>query len=214
MNNIFIEGPIQTGKSTILRKILKDLYGPDLAGVCGFTSQRISGSDGNLLGFRLAPADADLSVTLDSFNVRDIAGVDNVFKRFTPDGPQIDMGVFENTGIRYMDEALAKAKAGDARIILLDEIGGHELASNAFRAKLYELLDSAYPCAGVIKSPANTERMDPALMTLNQELHDRIGSILLSHSFREDRQAAQALTARLRQLSVSAHIPSPPDARP
>ena len=165
MNNLFIEGPIQTGKSTLIRKVLREAFGPSLDGVAGFTSQRLTDAGGQLLGFRLAPADAALTVVCDP------AAADNVFKSFTPCGTRVDMSVFETAGIRYMDEALARAKAGQAQIILLDEIGGHELASDTFRRKLYQLLDSEYPCVGVIKSPANTKRMDDSLLALNDELH-------------------------------------------
>lgn len=175
MNNLFIEGPIQTGKSTLIRKVLRERFGPSLEGVAGFTSQRIfaPGSvpdiqNGMLVGFRLAPANAVLNIAADP------AGLDNVFKQFTPEGTRVDMSVFETAGIRFMDEALAAAKAGHAKLILLDEIGGHELASEPFRRKLYELLDSEYPCVGVIKSPDNTRRMDPALVRLNAALHEHL----------------------------------------
>ena len=174
MNNVCLEGPVQTGKSTLIRKVLKELFGPDLDGVSGFTSQRITDADGQLLGFRLAPAAAELSVGLDTFSARSIANVDNVFKYFTPAGPQVNMDVFETAGIEYMDEALSNAKAGRTHVILLDEIGGHELESAAFRTRLYELLDSDCLCAGVIKSAGNTRRMDPALIELNSQLHKKI----------------------------------------
>ena len=174
MNNVFLEGPIQTGKSTFIRNILKEYFGPGLDGVFGFTSQRITASDGQLLGFRLAPAAAELSVDLDTFAAGGIEDVAGVFKYFTPDGPRVDMSVFETAGIRYMDEALTNAKAGRALLILLDEIGGHELESEAFRTKLNELLDSAYPCVGVIKSADNTRRMDPSLIALNADLHKKL----------------------------------------
>ena len=168
MNNLFIEGPIQTGKSTLIRKVLREAFGPSLEGVAGFTSQRLTDADGQLLGFRLAPADAALT------GICEPAAADNVFKQCTPTGSRVDMSVFETAGIRYMDEALEAAKAGQAQIILLDEIGGHELASDAFRQKLYQVLDSEYLCVGVIKSPDNTRRMDPALVRLNAELHEHL----------------------------------------
>lgn len=177
MNNLFIEGPIQTGKSTLIRKVLRDVFGPSFDGVAGFTSQRLTDADGQLLGFRLAPAEAALTVVCDP------AAADNVFKQFTPTGTRVDMSVFETAGIRYMDEALEAAKAGQAQVILLDEIGGHELASDAFRRKLYQVLDSEYPCVGVIKSPDNTRRMDPALLVLNDELH---GHLSVSTDFARD----------------------------
>ena len=174
MNNIFIEGPVQTGKSTLIRRILKEKYGPNLERVAGFTSQRVTDSGGNLLGFRLAPAGADLSAALDSFGVSSVSEIDNVFKYFAADGPHIDMDVFESAGIGYMNEALNKAKAGQSDLVLLDEIGGHELASGVFRNKLYELLDSDCLCVGVIKSSDTARRMDPALTGLNAELHKKI----------------------------------------
>lgn len=177
MNNLFIEGPIQTGKSTFIRKVLRDVFGPSLEGVAGFTSQRLTDAGGQLLGFRLAPAEAALTVVCDP------AATDNVFKQFTPTGTRVDMNVFETAGIRYMDEALEAAKAGQAQVILLDEIGGHELASEAFRRKLYQVLDSEYPCVGVVKSPDNTRRMDPALLALNDELH---GHLSVSTDFARD----------------------------
>ena len=168
MNNLFIEGPIQTGKSTTIRNVLKDAFGPELSGVRGFTSQRITDPAGKLLAFRLAPADAEISI------VADPSRLDNIFKSFTPDGTRVDMTVFETAGIDYMKKALADARAGRAHTILLDEIGGHELASEKFRRQLYELLDSEIPCIGVIKSSENTRHMDADLLQLNQELHDRI----------------------------------------
>ena len=168
MNTLFLEGPIQTGKSTLIRKILREVFDQDLSGVAGFTSQRITDSDGNLLGFRLAPAASDLSVTADS------VGTDNVFKYFTPSGSKTDMSVFETTGIELINEAYAAVKEGRAKVVLLDEIGGHELASSAFRNELYKLLDSDVPCIGVVKSQSNTKHMDPTLLMLNKELHNKL----------------------------------------
>lgn len=165
MNNLFIEGPVQTGKSTTIRKALRDVFGPDLNGVAGFTSQRVTDSNGQLLGFRLAPADAEISL------VADPASLDNVFKHFTPKGPRIDLGVFESSGAAYLTDALKTSQAGQTKVILLDEIGGHEMRCAAFRTALYELLDSEYPCIGVVKSKDNTKRMDPTLLTLNEKLH-------------------------------------------
>lgn len=171
MNNLFLEGPIQTGKSTLIRTILQEAFGPELKGVAGFTSQRITNADGTLLGFRLAPAEAELSIAAD------LSEMNNIFKHFTPAGPVVDMSVFETTGITYLEESLAAAKAGNAQIILLDEIGGHEMTSEVFRNKLYELLDSEIPCVGVIKSPDNTRRMDPTLIQLNEELHAHLSAM-------------------------------------
>ena len=40
MNNFFIEGPIQRGKSTLIREVLKKFYGPELDGSTGFACGR------------------------------------------------------------------------------------------------------------------------------------------------------------------------------
>jgi nucleoside-triphosphatase THEP1 len=171
MNNLFIEGPIQMGKSTVIRKVLKEMFGPKLDGVAGFTSQRLTERDGQLLGFRLAPANEDISI------IADPTEMDHVFKWFAPDGPHVDMRVFETTGVAYIKNALTQFESGRACIILLDEIGGHELACDTFRKALYELLDSDAPCIGVVKSPENTKRMDPTLIHLNENLHRRLSVI-------------------------------------
>ena len=53
MNRLFfIEGPIQTGKSTLIR----DVLGAHLAACGGFTSQRLIDAAGNTRGFRIGPA--------------------------------------------------------------------------------------------------------------------------------------------------------------
>lgn len=177
MNNLFIEGPIQTGKSTTIRKVLKEAFGPELDGAAGFTSQRIIDAESRLLGFRLAQANAGLTVTTDAALLIDEVGyphLDNVFKWFTSSGPRVDMSVFETAGIEYLEDAFTRAKSGQARLVLLDEIGGHELKCDAFRRRLYELLDSDIPCVGVIKSPANTKHMDDSLLALNEELHQHL----------------------------------------
>ena len=179
MNNLFIEGPIQTGKSTTIRSVLKERFGSDLEGVAGFTSQRVTNLNGQLLAFRLAPAAEDISIVLDikpePVFVRDV--LNNVFKWFAPDGPHVDMRVFETAGVAYMKNAQTDVKSGRAQIVLLDEIGGHELASDVFRHELYELLDSDIPCVGVIKSRDNTRNMDPTLLAFNEELHNRISAV-------------------------------------
>lgn len=171
MNNLFIEGPIQTGKSTLIRRMLREVFGPDLNGVAGFTSQRVIDRSGQLLGFRLAPANEDISI------VASPVEMDNIFKWFASDGPHVDMSVFETVGIDYIKNALTRFESGRAHIVLLDEIGGHELASDIFRRALYELLDSDAPCIGVVKSPANTLHMDSTLMQRNDELHRKVSVI-------------------------------------
>ena len=190
MNNYFLEGPIQTGKSTYLRKILKAEFGPNLTGVAGFTSQRVVSSEGELLGFGIAPAAAEILYTAGdqtetSWSQDGAAGVPTdstagvpastrMFKTFGPAGPRVDMSVFETYGVELLEDAIAKAKSGEARVVLLDEIGGHEMVCPEFTKRLYELLDMDVRCVGVIKHPASAKRMDPSILALNEELHKKI----------------------------------------
>lgn len=74
MNNFFIEGPIQTGKSTIIRRCLSDYKGV----LGGFSSQRIRKKNtGEVLGFSLMPAsDFRVEIYLD---VSELAAKENLF---------------------------------------------------------------------------------------------------------------------------------------
>lgn len=176
MNNLFLRGPIQTGKSTLIRQVLREVYGAGFCGVSGFTSQRIivpgSGrsSKPQTIGFRIAPANAPLTQAA-SFPVSEMC---NVFKCFTAESRWTDLSVFETAGVEYLKQAFEDAASGRSTLVLLDEIGGHEMACEHFREKLYELLDSDIPCAGVIKMHDNARRMDPSIADLNSELHKKI----------------------------------------
>ncbi|MGN0702867.1 MAG: nucleoside-triphosphatase [Lentihominibacter sp.] len=187
MNNLFIEGPIQRGKSTLIREVLKKFYGPGLdgctavaggRGVGGFTVQRMTfptqGAD-KRFGFRLMEASAPIRAhTCVVAADEDLLRSDGVFKVIGPSGGRTNMKVFETKAVTLMEQAAVDAAKGRISMILLDEIGGHELACPSFCNKLYELLDSDIPCIGVIKHPDSARRMDPAIANANEELHKKI----------------------------------------
>ena len=193
MNNLFIEGPIQRGKSTLIREVLKKFYGPGLdgrpepdagtgiaggKGVGGFTVQRMTfptqGAD-KRFGFRLMEASAPIwAHTCVVATDEALLKSDGVFKVVGPSGGRTNMNVFDTKAVALMQQAYDDAKAGRIGIILLDEIGGHELSCPGFCKKLYELLDSDIPCIGVIKHPDSARRMDPTIAKANEELHEKI----------------------------------------
>ena len=187
MNNLFIEGPIQRGKSTLIREVLKKFYGPELdgstgfacgRGVGGFTVQRMrfptQGAD-KRFGFRLMEASAPISAhTCVVTTVESLLDSDGVFKVVGSFGGRTNMNVFDTKAVALMQQAYDDAKAGRISIVLLDEIGGHELSCQVFCRKLYELLDSEIPCIGVIKYPDNARRMDPSIAEANKALHKKI----------------------------------------
>ena len=165
-NNLFIEGPIQTGKSTLIRQVLGD----DLKYCGGFTSQRVFDSKGNTFGFRLISSDTNvistqLSQVVDSSVVpasslshitvgsRDLTAL-GFFKYDRGDGTfHTDLSPFETIGIDGL-----KLKSNQ-KLLLIDEIGGVELADDRFRPVLFRVLQSDIPCLGVIKLRENMERI-------------------------------------------------------
>lgn len=136
--HLFLEGPIQMGKSTLLRELLspyKDMIG-------GFASQRMLNDDGRTIGYRIGPADST-TLTIPFTEGRDLPGV---FRIIHEDGNSEKFPeIFDTCGIELLDAAKGK------KLILLDEIGGAELLNTGFREALYDVLAGETPCIGVIK---------------------------------------------------------------
>mgnify|MGYP001210683387 CR=1 FL=1 len=133
--HLFLEGPVQTGKSTLLRKYLipyKDLLG-------GFCSQRLLDDKKEAVAYRITgPEDLDVEIPYSP-------GLPHVFAVKKSIGSEKNMDVFRDYGVSLLDSAAEKP------LILLDEIGGSELLVPEFRARLYEILSGNSPCLGVIK---------------------------------------------------------------
>ena len=173
MNNLFLEGPIQTGKSTLIRELLKARKD-----VGGFTVQRLSfptKGEEKRTGFRLMAADAPIKAhTCVTATDDNLIASDGVFKLVGPKGSKVNLEVFETKGVELLKQALKDAKAGKIKLVLLDEIGGHELACKKFCKALDELLDSDIPCVGVIKQYKDAKKMDASIAEANKELHKKI----------------------------------------
>ena len=179
---LFLEGPIQTGKSTLIRACLGD----HLSECGGFTSQRLIGPDGTTRGFRLRPASAPLTAPAEGVAGEDIAGegfadgvfkyfrADGVFKYFRPEGPAYqDQQVFDRLGVQLL------GASKNTPLILLDEVGGSELLREPCRKKLDEVLGSGVPCLGVLKLYENARRLersyqDAPIARANLELRRQI----------------------------------------
>lgn len=147
--HLFLEGPIQIGKSTLLRQLLA----PYASQIAGFSSQRLTDFSGDTIAFRIVSAQ-DFRLTMpyeeavksDEF-MPDVLQNYGVF-RVIPKGGKSEnfYDVFENIGLKFLGDASNK------RLILLDEIGGVELKNEPFRNALYDILNGDIPCIGVIKS--------------------------------------------------------------
>ena len=165
--HLFLEGPIQKGKSTLLRELLA----PYMKEVGGFTSQRLLDSEGETVAFRIGSA---RSTPLTAPYHENYSGV---FRVITKRGRSLKYPeVFENEGVRYLTDNQGK------KLILLDEIGGAELLSYRFREELYNLLAGETPCIGVIKQEVKAKFMSAAagyekkLLSYNRELRKLLTS--------------------------------------
>lgn len=132
--HLFLEGPVQTGKSTLIRECIS----PYMKEVGGFSSQRLW-HEGKACAYRLVPPE---ELQLDRPYSRKLSGI------FTGHIGELllkDPSVFETLGVRLLSQSTEKS------LILLDEIGGSELLVPAFREKLYQVLAGPVPCIGVLK---------------------------------------------------------------
>ena len=150
-NLLFLEGPIQTGKSTLIRKCL----GAHIADCGGFTSQRLIDANGQTKGFRLVSAAEPLTAPAEDFmlNAGHVSHA-GIFKWFAADGRVItDQSVFDTTGVSLLRSSARRP------FVLLDEIGGSELLCGDFRKTLDAILSSSKPCLGILKLSENAQRL-------------------------------------------------------
>ena len=165
--HLFLEGPIQTGKSTLLRRLLapyKDQIG-------GFASQRMLNDDGRTIGYRIGPAEST-PLTIPFIEGCELPGI---FRIIHEDGTSEKFPeIFDSYGIRLLDAAREK------KLILLDEIGGAELLNTKFRETLYDVLPGDIPCIGVIKLKSKASFMSKTagysntVIEYNLQLRDKL----------------------------------------
>lgn len=153
--HLFLEGPIQTGKSTLLRRCLapyRKLLG-------GFSVQRLLAPDGSVMAYRMTSAgnfclQQEWHASLPGiFLQRTAASPDLATSPAAADHPapavppamEAHPEVFAHAGIGFLQDS------ANHPLMLLDEIGGIELLVPAFRHALFALLASDTPCIGVMK---------------------------------------------------------------
>lgn len=140
----FLEGPTGIGKSSLIFEMVKKSKIP-----CrGFLSRRLLHADGSTGAFQLAAYHkADKPTGFYRGNE------DNIFLRYpgrknAEAVPAVFASLRELTG-----------NWQEAKLLVLDEIGGMELQVPACREFLYEMLNSRIPCIGVLKSFDNYQHM-------------------------------------------------------
>ena len=134
MKNLFLTGPVGCGKSTSIATAL----GADLARAGGFLTVRQKDAEGRAVAYWLKrPEGTDGRVI-----------IDYSAKPYT-----MHLEVFEDLGVQLLEEA------GNADFVILDEIGGFEVLSDAFLDALMKLLQSDVPCIGVMKGEGPASKM-------------------------------------------------------
>ena len=187
----FLQGNSGTGKS----RLLMDAVMPYVTSVSGFIVQRLT-ENGNVIGFRAAP-------------------LEKGFPPFTSEFSPGLAGVFIIRG-KYCASALedvilrVERESGEAwcKMLLLDEIGGVDLASRVFTDALERILSGNKSCAGVFKSRDNLARMSRNLNlgrqldALHRALEARIRSRgeILTMNGQTAAYARSYLTERIRQI--------------
>ncbi len=168
--HLFIQGERGIGKSTLLRQALLR-YERRLQ---GFVEQRLL-ADGKRVGFRAVALAGSFPPAEAEYTGQE-AGV------FMLKG-QRNMAVLEETIAKVERDSHCAEKAvpgAQPSLLVLDEIGGAELLSDAFTGTLWRLLESGIPCLGVWKSKENLAHtasvfgLPKTLMERHQEMERRL----------------------------------------
>lgn len=132
--NLFLTGSIGCGKSTSIANAL----GEKLPEAGGFLTVRQRDECGRAVAYWLQRSDGSFRQCIIDYSAKPCT---------------MHMEVFENLGV----ELLKQATQYD--YVVLDEIGGFEVLSDAFMEALMMLLRSGVPCIGVMKGEGPASKM-------------------------------------------------------
>ncbi len=151
MKHLFLQGPIGSGKSTLIREAIM----PYLPRVGGFYVQRLL-LDDSCRAFSLNPVTIPKEYSLNQ-KVQRLEETEKVFL-YCGDNEQwqFKLDVFEVFGALYLSRSIGQGK----KLILLDEVGGIELQCAPFLQALLDTLDGDIPCLGVLKADINSRTLD------------------------------------------------------
>ena len=158
--HLFLTGPKQIGKSTILRRLLQDRD----AKIGGFRTVRIPLEDGASIHM-VAPSETEYTDENRIFSRR--KGV-----------LYIDPADFDRIGCDFL------ANCGDCDLILMDELGPNEANSEKFRQAVWNVLDGDVPVYGVLQVAdsdfldAVAARSDVQVITVSRENRDSMPHLL------------------------------------
>lgn len=144
MKNLFLTGPVNTGKSTVVSAVLSAFKGLGIKIGGFYTLPYIA--NGSLKGFYMEPV--NFSGYVPEIKERLIAYTDG-FKWH----PVIE--TFQGLGVQILEQSLE----GDVGLVVMDELGFFETKAISFQEKVMEVLSGKKPVIGVIK-PLSTPFLD------------------------------------------------------
>ena len=159
--HLFLTGPKQIGKSTVLRKLLQDRDEK----IGGFRTVRIPLEDGASIHM-VAPSE------------REYTDENRIFSR-RKGVLYIDPSDFDRIGCSLL------AASCDCDLILMDELGPNEADSDAFRQAVWNTLDGEVPVYGVLQVAdsdfldAVASRPDVRVIVVSEENRDDLPQHLL-----------------------------------
>ena len=163
--HLFLTGPKQIGKSTVLRKLLQDREGK----IGGFRTVRILLEDGASIHM-VAPSESEYTDENRIFSRR--KGI-----------LHIDPADFDRIGCNLL------ADSHNCDLILMDELGPSEANSEQFRQAVWNVLDGAVPVYGVLQVAdsdfldAVAARPDVEVITISEENRNSMPDLLLKQGW-------------------------------
>ncbi len=139
--NLFLQGEPGTGKSFLLRQLLSG----HVSEIEGFTVQRLY-REGKIAGFRAVIFDGKFEPIDAEYDPEKSGIFISTYKK--------DLSILEYV----INQVEYRFKNESCKIVLLDEVGGIELASENFQKSLYSILEGGRLCIGVLKSEDNLKR--------------------------------------------------------
>ena len=158
--HLFLTGPKQIGKSTVLRKLLQDREGK----IGGFRTVRI-------------PLEEGASIHMVAPSEREFTDENRIFSR-RKGVLYIDPADFDRIGCNLL------ADTGDCDLILMDELGPNEANSEKFRQAVWKTLDGGVPVYGVLQVAesdfldAVAARPDVQVITISLENRNSMPDLL------------------------------------
>ncbi|HHW61221.1 MAG TPA: ATP-binding protein [Syntrophomonadaceae bacterium] len=165
MKNIFLTGPIQVGKTTIIRSSLSGFAGT----IRGFYTQPFFPDNGQLR-FVMRAVNSEDNCKQDAWICQ--AGKNKQYIAVTE--------TFETTGVDLLQKALTK----DTDLIIMDELGFFESEATRFQVMVKKCLVSPIPVLGVLKQKSTPfldeirYREDILLLSVSEQNRDHMAGLV------------------------------------